>query len=250
MKRILFFTAARAASMFIYELARDLCEIKGIPFTSMNSPEHPVTFEYLINLDNWNDISGCVGPMRSCISVPGIEHDSVILHMRDPRDLLTSWYYSIAYSHPYMDNVTPAVRDRFLKLGIDESLFDCELHNGRVHFEAILRMYQRYCRELLGKPNVTLVKYEELVTDYPRWLSKVLPAFEFDNEREVEQRMVEKYKDAFRVDSEDILQHKRQITPGDYRRKLKPETIEFLNEQFEDVLQLLDYPVSESLAAV
>lgn len=243
--RILFYTAARSASMFIYDLASELSEMKGIQFTSLNG-ENAVTFDYLITPDNWNHITGCVAPMRSMIDVPGIEHDSVILHLRDPRDLLTSWYYAIAYSHQFEDNLTPEMRERYLKLGIDEAMFESE-YLGKVLFDAILNMYRRYHRSLIGKPNVTFVTYEELVSDYLGWLRKVIPVFKFENEEEVLQLMLDKHKDSFKVESEDLYSHKRQIIPGDHRRKLKPETVDFLNEQFREVLELFGFPVSETV---
>jgi hypothetical protein len=41
--------------------------------------------------------------------------------------------------------------------------------------------------------------------------------------------------------AENINSHKRQVKPGDRRRKLKPETISQLNSTFSEVLDLLDY---------
>jgi hypothetical protein len=45
----------------------------------------------------------------------------------------------------------------------------------------------------------------------------------------------------FKVSSEDIYKHKRQVTPGDHKRKLKPETIDILNQKTAEVLKLYDY---------
>ena len=46
---------------------------------------------------------------------------------------------------------------------------------------------------------------------------------------------------SFQNKKEDIHSHIRNIYPGDHKRKLKPETIEILNEEFESVLKILDY---------
>ena len=40
----------------------------------------------------------------------------------------------------------------------------------------------------------------------------------------------------FAVDVEDVMRHKRQVQPGDFRRKLKAETIDLLNLEFDDVI--------------
>lgn len=46
---------------------------------------------------------------------------------------------------------------------------------------------------------------------------------------------------AYTADKEDIYSYKRQITLEDYKRKLKLESIDILNLQFGEVLDLLGY---------
>jgi hypothetical protein len=41
---------------------------------------------------------------------------------------------------------------------------------------------------------------------------------------------------------EDAWSHRRQVTPGDHRDKLKPETISRLNGVFREALEALRYP--------
>lgn len=36
--------------------------------------------------------------------MPGIENFKILLVLRDPRDILVSSYYSVAYSHPFPDD--------------------------------------------------------------------------------------------------------------------------------------------------
>ena len=40
---------------------------------------------------------------------------------------------------------------------------------------------------------------------------------------------------------ENKMKHKRQVTPGDHRRKLKPETIAKLNTDLADILTRYGY---------
>jgi hypothetical protein len=41
-------------------------------------------------------------------------------------------------------------------------------------------------------------------------------------------------------------QHVRQVRPGDYRRKLRPEIIEYLNANLSDCWRLLGYPFEQA----
>lgn len=45
----------------------------------------------------------------------------------------------------------------------------------------------------------------------------------------------------FTLDKEKVLAYKRQVTSGGHKRKLKPESIEILNSEFGEFLDLLGY---------
>jgi hypothetical protein len=49
-----------------------------------------------------------------------------------------------------------------------------------------------------------------------------------------------RYRNEFRARQE-TMTHKRCITPGDHRRKLKPTTIDALNLRFESILTKFGY---------
>jgi len=46
---------------------------------------------------------------------------------------------------------------------------------------------------------------------------------------------------SFSVKKEDPASHKRQVLPGDHVRKLKRETVAFLNLEFRQILKELNY---------
>jgi hypothetical protein len=78
-----------------------------------------------------------------------------------------------------------------------------------------------------------------MVADFPGWLDRLAIHVGLDKEAEILQE-IRKEAD-FSVKKEDERSQRRQITPGDHLRKLKPETIWQLNERFEPVLKRLDY---------
>lgn len=55
-------------------------------------------------------------------------------------------------------------------------------------------------------------------------------------------------QDAFAIDQEDALSHKRKVTPGDHRDKLKPETISTLNNIFANYIPA-ETPDAASMSA-
>ena len=181
------------------------------------------------------------GPFRSFNrGIPNLEDYKIFLMLRDPRDVIVSSYYSI-YSH-----VTPLLegkrahrlrmnrRKKTLEQTVDEFAINKLEANSR-----FLDRYKEYHRELMGKPNVLFLKYEDMVGDFSAWLDRLTGFLELDLGREFIAGL--KAGAEFKVSKEDVYKHKRQVTPGDHRRKLKPETIEILNAKTREIRQFFGY---------
>ncbi len=181
------------------------------------------------------------GPFRSWNrGIPNIDDYKIILVLRDPRDVIVSAYYSI-YSHimPSLEGKVKRQtrvnrRKRLRELSVDEYVID--KLNSDSHF---LDRYCEYHKELMGKPNVLFLKYEDMVTNFEPWLDRLLGFLDLD----VDPGLIAEIKAGadFKVSNEDIYKHKRQVTPGDHKRKLKPETIDILNKKTAEVLKLYNY---------
>ena len=252
--------------MFVYRIAEELSRIAEITLYSPNSPRNSersgtgdtVYFddEAVMDPSNWVGKSGCFAPLRYFTRAPRLENGEVIRHLRDPRDLLTSLYVSAAFGHarePGVFNPSDETRERWRREGIDRFLFGSSHDLGRFAgctenrdasvAEIFLRKYESYCENLLGCPNVILVKYEQLVSDFPGWLAKVGTAFSLSADSINYRNIVARYQNEFVTDVEDPNRHKRQITPGDYQKKLCPESIDRLNQLFGTVMEKLGYSV-------
>ena len=237
-KKILFFTVHKAASVFIYKICQKLCDLSWIIHYSPHGGD--VTFsekEPLKNTDFFTNKIGCFAPLRFFIDVPNIEDYIVFLHLRDPRDVLVSLFFSSVYSHPRKPgifNPTNAERQKWEKEGIDKYVLD--------RAKYFLSRYENYCDSLLGKPNVTFIRYEDMVADLYSWLSKVVSPFDIANKENVIKFFIKKYGHIYsNKQKENIYAHIRNVTPGDYKNKLRPETIHRLNAIFKDVLIKLHY---------
>lgn len=263
MKSILVYTVHKAASMFLHRLSVSVAKELGIPCYSMNAVG---TADYADEIKrlSWKGFfqdpsrSGCFGPIRAGEAEPIFPDDldaySIILHLRDPRDALTSAYYSSTYSHTRSQggfNPSDTQRQQWEEQGIDSYVLE--------RAPKTRQRYAELCTTLLGRPNVVFLRYEDMVADYSTWLGHFLSAFSHVPVQKkpaltlirtpkhslgrLQKLFYDRFKDDFLTEEEDVYRHKRQITPGDYQRKLSRETIERLNLEFREVLPLLGYEV-------
>ena len=242
--------------MFLHSLNEEIAQQLGLKYFSPNIE----AFRKLIFNETWKDFieeapkGACFGPIRGGEAPPlfpkDIDEYSIVLHLRDPRDAMTSQYFSEAYSHPRREdgfNPTDEKRAKWIEEGIDNHVIKYLNWYKQKHKDLI--------ENLLGKPNVTFLKYEDMVLNYKDWLKGYLSAFEhaahgrkfrlsFNKKPTISDlygQLYEKHKNSFKVKEEDIYKSKRQVQPGDHKRKLKQETIETLNNEMKDILDALGY---------
>jgi len=209
---------------------------------------------------------GCFGPIRFYYPIPQPEAARFLLHLRDPRDVLTSMFYAFCYSHsgPIKGGTGP--RAEVAAEGIDAFVMNMATATERPYrFRGDYRgdygtgirvwnrtgnlhdRYRHYIDNLLGRPNVTLVRYEDMICNRARWLRQVADVFGVPGSANLK-NLEEDFQKVDGVPKrsgkkENLMVRKRQVTPGDHRRKLAPQTIERLNDVFGDVLERLGYSV-------
>ena len=177
------------------------------------------------------------GPFRteSATPVSTIKSLQPIVHIRDPRDCIVSLYYSLAFSHvepgpgPVRDKFL-ADREAFREMGVDEFCFE-GLRRG---YDALGIMR----RVVEARPDSTVSRYEDMVSDFARWLQDLLRTVDIQIS---ETTLNSLQKEAVFEVSENPMQHKRQVTPGDYRRKLRADTQKALTGAFESDLRFFGY---------
>lgn len=254
---IVVFTLHKSASMFIHRQCELLCGRSGIAYHSPNLPGSGLDARRLLtDKEIWRSRHGCFAPIRFFVDIPRIEDYSVILHLRDPRDVLVSMFYSYCYIHPgeippntgYRREVAEAGIDAFVlgKASPKSSGYRGDYGTGG-HVEDLIgnlpRRYFDYLDRLVGKPNVMLLKYEEMVGDYSAWLHKFVLPFPIDDKHRIVEELAAQRQTLFPKRELDVMNHVRHVTPGDHQMKLKGSTIRRLNEIFADTLAKLGYPV-------
>ena len=253
MQSIVVFTLHKSASMFIHRQCEMLCALGGIAYHSPNLPASGLTARKLLTDDDvWRTRRGCFAPVRFFVDVPGIEQYRVLLHLRDPRDVLVSMFYSYCFIHPGEVEANTGYRRATADAGIDAFVLakasgDSAAYRGDYgtggHVEDLIgnlpQRYRNYTDRLLGRGNVTLLKYEEMVLDYRSWLTKFIAPFPIAEKPRVIDELVAQAPYPNRAG--DAMQHIRHVTPADYLAKLQPCTIRRLDEIFSDTLEALGY---------
>lgn len=252
---IVVFTLHKCGSMFIHRQCELLCKLSGLSYHSPNLPGNGLQARQLLtDRSVWLTRHGCIAPVRFFVDVPDIADYDVILHLRDPRDVLVSMFYSYCFIHPgeiapdtgYRREAALEGIDRFVlaKVTEESTRYRGDYGTGG-HLEDLIgnlrRRYDDYMEHLVGRPNVLLLKYEEMVTDYRSWLQRFVAPFPVKEKGRVVDDLVAQSESFFPKRSQDVMNHARHITPGDYKVKLQPSTIERLDAIFSPVLVQLGY---------
>ena len=170
--------------------------------------------------------------------VPGIselDKYKVILMVRDPRDILVSWYYSIAFSHS-IPPITSNRHEEYIRKRKNAQEITIDDHVIS-ESDRVLNILNRYQNELLVPyPHVHLTSYEKMTSNFEGWLKGLLDASELEISSHTFQKLVEDNKQ-LQPKEENIYKHIRKGKPGDYLDKLQPETIEYLNNKFSPILE-------------
>lgn len=172
--------------------------------------------------------------------IQNLDEFLTVLIVRDPRDALTSEYFSMAHSHepPRSGDKIESfeeLRDSARTVGIDQYVIEESDRVGRV--------YQRYLDLLVTRPNVYITTYEEMILDFQTWLDSLLDYCELKISPQLKHQLLEEALRS-RPRKENVSQHIRQALPGDHERKLHAETIAHLNSVFSNILREFNYTIA------
>jgi len=159
--------------------------------------------------------------------LPLRENTRTFLLIRDPRDMITSLYFSLKFSHttsgPDGNNIQRA-REKLVDVPIDEfALREAPL---------VVRKFEAY--DALAGTALMLRRYEDIVFDKASLVSDLCSHFEIDASQPKITRVAQVIDE--RPGSENVHSHVRKVTPGDHKEKLQPPTIEKLNTIMREVL--------------
>lgn len=230
----LFTTHKAASSILSVRLSRVMAEndYRIADLSSYFAKVGPEARSRFLNDTDWNS---------KVFAVPGVFHAAfryptakvpvpplkIILVLRDPRDVLVSYYFSFKFSHPIQNQFAKSVHVDATRLTIDEFVLK--------HADDFLQRYDSYSH-WVGKPNVLFIRYEDLI-ERPREIEDKLFVF-----IGIDSKQGSLFDESdFAVAAENPSQHKRKVAAGDHREKLQSQTITALNKIFESHIQQLNY---------
>jgi hypothetical protein len=167
-----------------------------------------------------------------------IQDYRTVIMLRDPRDVLVSGYYSYKLSHKIPPSHGKASEFEAFRAKVQSQTVD----------EYVIEMsedtrwrMQQYIDLRKSGPAVTILRYEDMIADFSTWLSRLLQHCQWDISQTLKEQLLNEALQTKRIKQEKTSSHKRQLFPGDHKRKLQPQTIEYLNNYFSSILKELDY---------
>lgn len=235
----------KSASMFIYKFCSFIDKKLPRRWGLYSANNRPPNIKHVFDAaDSYIGLDRSFSPLRDDLLA---RRPRTIFQLRDPRDILVSEYFSLGFIHgdQKFSDAAREMRERIRTgaLGVDEYVLR-SARQGMGFFGAsglCERMNENLAASIaqsdrLGLPYL-VVRYEDMVLDFPGWATRVLDFMQLSS---LIDPVIEQFRHEFDVsaveDRGEVMQHKRVIIPGDYRAKLKPETIEELNRLFDPIL--------------
>jgi hypothetical protein len=165
-----------------------------------------------------------------------LERLRLVAQVRDPRDCIVSLYYSLKYSHP-----APAAGPAKETYERNLSFIQTADFETFVHKQA--RQYAVRMQVLLSVLECTqqslLLRYENMVDAPLEWLSLLCEFLNIDMSPQISDWVNKEMSTIGLV--EDLSRHKRQVLPGDFRRKLSVSMQDHLTRMLRPHLDAFGY---------
>lgn len=235
----------KAGSTLFYRIMSPIANRAGLPFYSLPNELNGVGVPFVDIAEGLGEafrptgytFGGFRGFDRA-MTLPDYASGRTVLLVRDPRDMLTSLYFSEAKSH---EAPGTSASDALLKQfearrqsALSRSIDDFVLQRA----SGLVAAYQTII-DAIGAKDYKLFRYEDVIFDKPRWIAETLSYLRLAAPAKLVANVIE--KNDIRPAAEDDTQHIRKVAPGDHREKLRPETIAALNARFAPLVERFGY---------
>ena len=172
--------------------------------------------------------------------VPLLNHSRVVLLVRDPRDMITSLYFSLRYSHVLPDAETAselraemqASRDALAHMPIGAFALDA--------IRVYARVFESYVAQgFAWRPNVAIYRYEDVIFRKREWVRDLCEWYGWDIPEAQRNAAADKFDEL--PDQERPESHVRQVRPGNHRLHLPPTIQQQIAESLGEYMALFGY---------
>lgn len=155
-----------------------------------------------------------------------LKQTNKIVIVRDPKDMLVSDYFSMAYSHPAPGGNAQKrfqrLRNSLLEIGINQAVQE-RLPNFAKRMQVL--------RKALPEDKLKVYRYEDIIFKKKSWIQDMMEFCEWPLTDQQISTIVEAV-DIF-PEKEDKSNHIRQVSPGNYKQHLNEETIAYIDEYLD-----------------
>lgn len=235
----------KAGSTLLTRLMRPVTRAAGLTFVTMQEALHnlgvgpkdiPVEVNQAFRPKGY--VFGGFRSLPGAVTLPPFATGRTVLLVRDPRDMLTSLYFSLAYSHrPPGEGAGGALAASFEEKRREVNLMDIDAF-ALGAARTVAGQYRTVEHKLQGISH-KLYRYEDIIFDKLAWAKDMVAYLGLPARPAVVERAAA--ENDVRPQVEDVTQHVRKVAPGDHVEKLKAETIAELNAQLAPILRKYGY---------
>lgn len=239
---VYFFSVFKAGTSLFTHVLRHADELTHVDYETLifdNQAPDSFSFETygkLYGVIRVNDLVDTHPAIQPGLSSPEFIRDkNTVVLIRDPRDILVSAYYSFGFTH--VESKNPSIQkrlDRNRELIRHETIDECVIRLAPEYLANMEKLYQVSCHS----KRATILKYEDLIENFDRFIRDFDVCISIPEERKKELYLASRPNE-----KEDPTIHKRSGKVGQYSYKLKPETIQVLNQILRPVLEHFNYPL-------
>lgn len=166
-----------------------------------------------------------------------LSNNHKVLLVRDPRDMLVSYYFSMAKSHAVPE--TGEVRNRILKTREAANSMDINEFVLSGFTTDMAKHYQRYVDFHKSQKSVKTYRYEDVIFSKRSWVRSMAKYLELKIRDSLSNAIADKY-DVW-PDIEDPDKHVRQVFPGNHRKYLTPDVIYEIERRYQLPMEYFGY---------
>jgi len=248
---ILFFAPERCATQYTNALISRLYEAQGgqsVLLPSYFFHANPKVKKQRLQSKKWMEkvivengfFYGCLDLLKGEGSID-YDQFTLLATVRDPRDVMVSSFYSVAYAHTPSTKKFAQDAKEAREKGIDWYV----TQDWRIQ-EISEKL--AYIKNIIASRDHSYVwRYEDMRSDFSSFLKKlaehVVPGCDVSLQVEemVAESKAEREAKAAEKEVENLKSHQRSGASGQYNDKLTPESIAYLNEKFAEYIDYFNY---------